>query len=733
MPDIIESILADNPELTPAPRASGVFLRLFGRFRLHEPNAERVQRLQAQQDEAVTYLKWYEVSAELDDVSGNDAWKADPASPHYDHEMVRRCYEEMRQARLANDYTRLLYLVRTRWTRNLGNMGDLNLYRYSHVGTKRLIEEYIEECKRLLDYLVENRGAQLDDRHLLGMLIQTRKNIGRTALVLLGGLTFGMSHIGVLVTLLETSLLPRIISGSSSGSIIASIMCCHTNEEIYELLRTITLRRFRIFAPATAPDSKLKGVLALIAHFLKYGTFFEIEGLQETMEGFVGDLTFREAYNRTGKILNVTVSPASMHEQTRLLNYLTAPHCLVWLAICASCSLPTIFPSTCIYEKNPRTNEIREWNNDVSSKYVDGSVEGDLPISRLSEMFNVDHIIAVQVNPHVSPVLKVSVGSMGGRVENDFSAGVRRLLSNVYDFFTTEVIHCLQVFHTMDMSKNLMMKGIAVLLQQYLGDITILPELAVLDFAKIFTDPTPEFLLQFILKGARAAWPKVTIINNHCGVEFALDRAITLIRGRIVASANKRIAFRNPDVPVRMEVTNSNNYTISALVSSPEKEHRLARRNSDRISKGQSTTALLLMHKPFRPSEANIQRLQSEGYVEERRQVRKARSSGSIHTFPKEKNEREKANFPRLRQGPNTSYVGLNRLKDARDMPALYSPDKGRERKLLRAIDRRSDTLDSMDDDEKKPGPAKSALSSETEVEKGSDADAEFFPCSEEL
>lgn len=91
-----------------------------------------------------------------------------------------------------------------------------------------------------------------------------------------------------------------------------------------------------------------------MGHWIKYGTVYDIEGLQETMIGFLGELTFREAYNRTGKILNITVSPASIHEQTRLLNYITAPNCLIWSAVCASCSLPGVFPSSSVYEKTQR-------------------------------------------------------------------------------------------------------------------------------------------------------------------------------------------------------------------------------------------------------------------------------------------------------------------------------------------------------------------------------------------
>jgi TAG lipase/steryl ester hydrolase/phospholipase A2/LPA acyltransferase len=49
----------------------------------------------------------------------------------------------------------------------------------------------------------------------------------------------------------------------------------------------------------------------------------------------VGGYTFLEAYERTGRILNVSVCPADTNEPARLLNYLTAPQvcvCRGWAA-----------------------------------------------------------------------------------------------------------------------------------------------------------------------------------------------------------------------------------------------------------------------------------------------------------------------------------------------------------------------------------------------------------------
>lgn len=47
----------------------------------------------------------------------------------------------------------------------------------------------------------------------------------------------GLMHIGVIKTLYYNQLLPRIISGSSCGSIIAGILCTRTDEEISEMFQ----------------------------------------------------------------------------------------------------------------------------------------------------------------------------------------------------------------------------------------------------------------------------------------------------------------------------------------------------------------------------------------------------------------------------------------------------------------------------------------------------------------
>ncbi|CDO91865.1 unnamed protein product [Kluyveromyces dobzhanskii CBS 2104] len=531
-----------------------IFSSLYGSFskfiRGENSTQEQVARLTELRQNAKSYHEWLAAATKLDDITNAELWKTRKESVLYDYALVEASTGAMKNARLAKDWPHLLYLIRTTWVRNRGGMGNVNLYRHSYVGTKHIIEEYIEESSRSLRELVSN--SDLDDTYLLGMLTQTRKNIGRTALVLSGGGTFGLFHIGILVTLFEQELLPRVISGSSAGAIVASILCSRHKHEIMALVDEILVKDFNIFKD-DCQKSESENLLIKISRFFKNGTWFDNKNLVRTMINFLGNLTFREAYNRTGKILNITVSPASVHEQPRLLNNLTSPNVLIWSAVCASCSLPGIFPSSPLYEKDPKTGKTKQWNSS-SVKFVDGSVDNDLPIAKLSEMFNVDHIIACQVNIHVFPFLKLSVSCVGGEIEDEFSARFKMALGKVYKYMVSEVVHALEIATEIGIGTNVLTKLRSVLSQQYSGDITILPEMnMLLRFDELLSNPTQEFLLREATNGARACWPKLSIIKHHCGQEFELDKMINYLKGKIISNKNvvgNPFQITNRDVPL---------------------------------------------------------------------------------------------------------------------------------------------------------------------------------------
>lgn len=240
---------------------------------------------------------------------------------------------QLEEARLHSDVGRMLFLIRTALSRDLGHMSNANLYRHSHVGTKNLIDEYINTAlatiSTLLDASGRGRCNGQEMKFILEQLLSARQAFGRSALLLSGGATFGMNHIGVVKTLWEANLLPRIVSGASAGSIICSALCIHTDDEIPDLISEFGNGDFAVFSPEKEEDTMLKKA----ARFLKTGSFFDISHLTRVMKELLGDMTFQEAYNRTRRILNICVSSAGLYELPRLLNYITAPNVLIWSAV----------------------------------------------------------------------------------------------------------------------------------------------------------------------------------------------------------------------------------------------------------------------------------------------------------------------------------------------------------------------------------------------------------------
>jgi TAG lipase/lysophosphatidylethanolamine acyltransferase len=63
-----------------------------------------------------------------------------------------------------------------------------------------------------------------------------------------------------------------------------------------------------------------------VRRFLREGYFLDVTVLEECVRANVGDLTFEEAYNRTKRVLNITVATTGRGGVPNLLNYLTAPN-----------------------------------------------------------------------------------------------------------------------------------------------------------------------------------------------------------------------------------------------------------------------------------------------------------------------------------------------------------------------------------------------------------------------
>lgn len=70
----------------------------------------------------------------------------------------------------------------------------------------------------------------------------------------------------------------------------------------------------------------------------------------------------------------------------------------MWSASAASCGIPFVYGAVEILCKD-ENGKIVPWISIGSSSFVDGSIDCDLPLNKVSEFFNVSNFITSQVNP----------------------------------------------------------------------------------------------------------------------------------------------------------------------------------------------------------------------------------------------------------------------------------------------------------------------------------------------
>ena len=98
-------------------------------------------------------------------------------------------------------------------------------------GVPRAMREYIDETRAQLRVIAQEHDVPIQEK--LAFLQETRHCFGRAALLMSGGGTLGTFHVGVARALNARGCLPRVLVGSSVGSIVA-IMASRTPDELDE-------------------------------------------------------------------------------------------------------------------------------------------------------------------------------------------------------------------------------------------------------------------------------------------------------------------------------------------------------------------------------------------------------------------------------------------------------------------------------------------------------------------
>jgi NTE family protein len=454
---------------------------------------------------ANTYDEWKAAAMAQDERMGGAKWRRTDKTTLYDYEVIRRRIDEVRTIRATGDAHRLLFYLNEGIHGNMGGMGNPALYNRSRFGTKDLVTDYIRELSEALHQVADAPESEVSFGDKLEFFRRASHCFGRSALMLSGAGALGPFHLGVVKALVEQNLLPDVISGASAGSMVAAFVGTHDDEALASFFDPKTLvGAFEAFS-----DSSRKAAI---------GSRMSIDNVREVVAGLIPDLTFEEAFEKTGRKINISVSPRQFHQRSRLLNAITSPNVFIREAVLASCAIPGIFPAVTLAAKN---NQGQRQPYVPSRKWVDGSMTDDMPVRRLTRLYGVNHFISSQTNPMV-------LWAVGDQHQNDnlftrtayiYQSAVKELYKATYPFTMSLVgeVYPLNVMTRM---------AYGLVTQDYTADINIIPRRRFWSPRKLLSVLSEAETRYLISEGEAATWPKVEMIRNCTRISRTLDQIL---------------------------------------------------------------------------------------------------------------------------------------------------------------------------------------------------------------
>lgn len=461
---------------------------------------------------ANSYDEWKEAAMAQDERMGGAKWRKLDKTTLYDYDVIRSRLEEVRSIRASGDAHRLLFYLNEGIHGNMGGMGNPALYNRSRFGTKDLICDYINELGEALKQVADAPETEVPFTDKLEFFRRASHCFGRSALMLSGAGALGPFHLGVVKALVEQDLLPDVISGASAGSMIAAFVGTHNDEELAALFDPKTLvATFDAFSESSRQAS--------------IGTRMSADNVREIVARLIPDLTFEEAFEQTGRKINISVSPRELHQRSRLLNAVTSPNVYIREAVLASCAIPGIFPAVTLAAKN---NQGQRQPYVPSRKWVDGSMMDDMPVRRLTRLYGVNHFISSQTNPVVLWALRDNHQN-----DNLITRSMTIYQSAVKEFYKATFPMAMglvgNVYPLNVMTR--MIYGLAT--QDYTADINILPRRKFWNPSKLLSVLSEAETRYLISEGEAATWPKLEMVRNCTLISSTLDSILEPMERRV--------------------------------------------------------------------------------------------------------------------------------------------------------------------------------------------------------
>ena len=502
-----------------------------------------------------TYAEWRAAAIKADADEGRDVWQRREVSEEYDWRHVKATTERLRHAREKCDYMSLMSMLQLCLKNNAYGEMELSLYTRTRVGTKVLLEEYRDEVCRslraLAQYQPPSGSAIAHARREFGMA--ARASFGGCALVLSGGATFGIFHFGVVKALVELKLLPPVVCGASAGAVVAAVTCTRDEKELARILddQSDLYREMGWGGPLHGSN------WWKFCELMTKGRIYDLADFKRHMEWFALGLTFKEAYEKTGRILTISATPLRTRGRRAVplqLNYISTPHVDIASAVLASSCVPGLIDPVELLEKGP-DGKLRPYHlpgeDGERIKMRDGSFESDVPLEALAATFGATFTVVSQVNPHVAPFYAHLQGRAGRPSGGRDSTGAWRggfLLGAIEVALKEDMRSHLRTLKRLQLGRALFGVDWSNLwLQPQDGSVVLTPSLTIFDyFTALHNVTSAEKLAERISQMERSTWEASSLIRMRMDVQRALDECCDELGAPPLVRVPSSIELRPP-------------------------------------------------------------------------------------------------------------------------------------------------------------------------------------------
>lgn len=450
---------------------------------------------------AADYAEWSAAAREHDQRSGAQLWREKDESKYFDYRAIRARLERLNDAAARQDVKALLFALNEGIHGNIDGIGHERLYQKARFGTKHLIEEYVAAVVAALNQIAGSRSIKADEKR--DFFRRAQHCYGRTALLLSGSGAYLFFHVGVVKALWSEGVLPRIMAGSSGGSIVAAVVCTRKDAAIGDWLANSMIANPR----ADAMARRLRA-----------------DEVRERLDDLIPDLTFQEAFEISGRHLNVSVAPAEKHQNGRLLNAIASPNVLIREAVLASCAVPGVFPPVALAARDDKGRRVPY---QPDRRWVDGSVTHDVPTKRLERLYGVNHHIVSQANPIALPFasdMRKQMAPLEAIQHASMMTFKAWLNANMMIFQKP-----LEMVPPLNSIANL---ARSVINQDYTGDINIIRPPKFWSPTKILSDLDQEDIDELVDQGISGAWPRIEMVRTQTAISRALEQILARVDAR---------------------------------------------------------------------------------------------------------------------------------------------------------------------------------------------------------